>query len=83
MTGLIPQRPLLAGLEPKHFAHPLDVSARRRMDRLIAGNPRMEKRFASLERSLADEEYLRNLAYNTRRPGSADRMNHWTPASLA
>ena len=39
----IPQRPLLAGLEPRHFAHPVDVSARRRMDRLVAGKPRMGK----------------------------------------
>lgn len=66
MSDHIPQRPLLSGLEPRHFAHPLDVSARRRMDRLIAGKPRMGKLFASLERSLEDEEYLKNLADNTR-----------------
>lgn len=63
---VLPSRPLDSKLEAKHFAHPLDVSARRRMDRLIAGKPRMGKLFASLERSLEDEEYLKNLADNTR-----------------
>ncbi len=62
----IPERPLIPGLEAKHFAHPLDVSARRRMDRLIAGKPRIRKFFASLERSLEDEEHLMSLADNTR-----------------
>ena len=62
----IPERPLIPGLEAKHFAHPLDVSARRRIDQLIAGKPRIRRLFASLERSLQDEEHLMSLADNTR-----------------
>ena len=36
-SAAVPGRPRIEGLEGKHFAHPLDISARRRMDRLIAG----------------------------------------------
>jgi Zn-dependent protease with chaperone function len=53
-------------LQPKHFAHPLDLSSRRRMDRLISARPRIRKLFDGLERSAEDEFYLINMADNTR-----------------
>ena len=51
---------------PSILLTPFDVSTRRRMDQLIAGKPRIRKLFASLERSLEDEEHLMSLADNTR-----------------
>lgn len=62
----VPTRPLPEALEARHFAHPLDVSARRRMDRLIAGRPRITRFFEAAERSAEQKHYLMHLAEDTR-----------------
>lgn len=58
--------PDIARLEAKHFAHPLDLAARGRVDRLVTRRPRIRKFFEALERGTEDEQYLKNLADNTR-----------------
>lgn len=63
---LVPPRPLAMELDAKHFAHPLDVSARRRMDRLIASRPRFQRFFEAAERSAEQKHYLMHLADDTR-----------------
>ncbi|MFL0177757.1 M48 family metalloprotease [Mycobacterium sp. SMC-13] len=59
-------RPLTEGLDARHFAHPLDVSARRRIDRVIAGRPRIQRFFEAAERSTEQKQYTMHLADNTR-----------------
>lgn len=59
-------RPLDTALEAKHFAHPLDVSARRRIDRVITGRPRFRSFFEAAERSIEQKHYLMHLADDTR-----------------
>lgn len=62
----VPMRPLVERLDAKHFAHPLDVSARRRMDRLIAGRPRIQAFFEAAERMAEQKHYSKHLADDTR-----------------
>lgn len=62
----VPTRPLPAALDARHFAHPLDVAARRRIDRLIAGRPRILRFFEAAERSTEQKHYMTCLANDTR-----------------
>lgn len=61
-----PEHPLAVGLDGKHFAHPLDVSARRRMDKLVAGRSWIQKFFEAAERSTEQKHYMMDLADDTR-----------------
>jgi Zn-dependent protease with chaperone function len=63
---MAPARPLPTALDAIHFAHPLDVNARRRMDRLIDGRPRVKKFFEAAERSTEHKHYMTHLAQDTR-----------------
>lgn len=66
LSRVVPARPLAQELDAKHFAHPLDVSARRRMDRLIASRPRIQRFFEAAERSAEQKHYAMHLADDTR-----------------
>jgi len=62
----VPTRPLARELDARHFAHPLDVSARRRMDRLIDSHPRIRSFFEAAERAAEQKHYMMHLADDTR-----------------
>lgn len=62
----VPARPLTEGLEAKHFAHPLDVSARRRIDRIIEGRSWIKRIFETAERKAENHYYIGHLADDTR-----------------
>jgi len=59
-------RPLSSELDARHFAHPLDVTARRRMDSLIASRSRIRSFFEAAERTAEQKHYMVHLADDTR-----------------
>lgn len=59
-------RPWMESVQPRHFGHPLDVSARRRIDRIIEGRSWMKRIFESAERKAEDHYYVQHLADDTR-----------------
>lgn len=65
-TRTVPSRPLPEALDARHFAHPLEVNARRRIDRLIDGRPRIKKYFEAAERGFERRHYMTHLAEDTR-----------------
>lgn len=69
MTKYVEKAPspnLPEGLEAKHFAHPLDVSSRRRIDRLIEGRSWIKRLLEAAERKAENHYYFEHLADDTR-----------------
>lgn len=64
--NLLAERPWMASIEPKHFGHPLDVSARRRIDRIIASRSWIKRIFDGAERKAENHFYTEHLADDTR-----------------
>src|SRR3954463_11370451 len=64
--SIVPARHLAPEIDARHFAHPLDVAARRRMDRLVASRPRIQRFFEAAERSAEQKHYEMHLADDTR-----------------
>jgi Zn-dependent protease with chaperone function len=60
------KRPWMEALEPKHFGHPLDVSARRWIDRIIDGRSWIKRIFDAAERKAENHYYVEHLADDTR-----------------
>lgn len=60
------RRAWIEAVEPKHFAHPLDVSARRRIDRIVDGRSWLKRIFEAAERKAENHYYVEHLADDTR-----------------
>ncbi|MEX7473165.1 hypothetical protein AB4Z39_26050 [Mycobacterium adipatum] len=60
------ERPWMASIEPKHFGHPLDIAARRRIDRIIAGRAWIKRILDAAERKAENHFYTEHLADDTR-----------------
>lgn len=66
MNALLPEPAVLNRLSPNHFAHPLDATARKRIDRIIGSRTWIKRFFEGAERKAENHAYIEHLANDTR-----------------